>query len=102
VKNSRQKKRKSYVRAIPSDEKDFLDPEAAFKTPLKPTKFPCGKEENKDNVETVSEDEDAMVPTKSCNGQRTKYDVYTGFEHVKELFILNWILRNTCPLPTLH
>ncbi len=76
VKNSRQKKRKSYVRAIPSDEKDFLDPEAAFKTPLKPTEFPCGKEENKDNVETVSEDEDAMVPTKSCNGQRTKYDVY--------------------------
>jgi hypothetical protein len=67
---------RSYLRSIPSDEKDFLDPEAAFQTPLHPTKFNCGEEE-KDNVEVLStEDEDAMVPTSSCNGQRTKRDVY--------------------------
>ena len=67
---------RSYLRSIPSNEKDFLDPEAAFQTQLHPTKFNCGEEENKDNVETFSEDEDAMVPTSSCNGQRTKCDVY--------------------------
>jgi hypothetical protein len=67
---------RSYVRSIPiTQEKDFLDPEAAFNTALHTTTFRCDKEEE-NNVEVLFENEDPVVTTSSCTGQQTKHDVY--------------------------
>jgi hypothetical protein len=76
---------KSQLRSVSVTEKDLLDPEAAFQTPIHTTTFKCCKNEKKNNV-VLFEDENAIVKTRSCTGERTKRDIYRLQFHQRMVF----------------